>query len=64
MVCLVLFFFFAFDVQCKIYQLLSPFPCIPCLDQDNGPQLPTNVIAMLRYGINLLQVVGQFNGTS
>ncbi|XP_034709516.1 E4 SUMO-protein ligase PIAL2-like isoform X1 [Vitis riparia] len=32
------------------------------VSMDNGPQLPTNVIAMLRYGINLLQVVGQFNG--
>ncbi|CBI40413.3 unnamed protein product, partial [Vitis vinifera] len=29
---------------------------------DNGPQLPTNVTAMLKYGKNLLQVVGQFNG--
>ncbi|KAJ9681392.1 hypothetical protein PVL29_020327 [Vitis rotundifolia] len=28
---------------------------------DNGPQLPTNVTAMLKYGKNLLQVVGQFN---
>ncbi|KAJ0048869.1 hypothetical protein Pint_15086 [Pistacia integerrima] len=29
---------------------------------DSGPQLPTNVTAMLKYGTNLLQAVGQFNG--
>ncbi|ESR52700.1 hypothetical protein CICLE_v10024541mg [Citrus x clementina] len=29
---------------------------------DPGPQLPTNVCPMLKYGTNLLQVVGQFNG--
>ncbi|KAJ0106077.1 hypothetical protein Patl1_17633 [Pistacia atlantica] len=28
---------------------------------DSGPQLPTNVTAMLKYGTNLLQAVGQFN---
>jgi hypothetical protein len=33
-------------------------------DQDTGPQLPTNITAMLKYGINLFQVVGQFNGMS
>ncbi|KAG7956494.1 hypothetical protein I3843_11G126300 [Carya illinoinensis] len=27
-----------------------------------GPQLPTNVTTMLKYGTNLLQAVGQFNG--
>ncbi|XP_057980866.1 E4 SUMO-protein ligase PIAL2-like isoform X2 [Malania oleifera] len=32
------------------------------LSQDNGPQLPTNVSAMLKYGMNLLQAVGHFNG--
>lgn len=30
--------------------------------QDNGPQLPTNVTKLLKYGTNLLQAVGQFNG--
>ncbi|GAY39196.1 hypothetical protein CUMW_042500 [Citrus unshiu] len=29
---------------------------------DPGPQLPTNVSPMLKYGTNLLQAVGQFNG--
>ncbi|KAF7828216.1 E4 SUMO-protein ligase PIAL2 isoform X2 [Senna tora] len=29
---------------------------------DPGPQLPTNVTGMLKYGTNLLQAVGQFNG--
>ncbi|XP_039055996.1 E4 SUMO-protein ligase PIAL2 isoform X2 [Hibiscus syriacus] len=29
---------------------------------DMGPQLPTNVTAMLKYGTNLLQAVGQFCG--
>ncbi|KAK4601467.1 hypothetical protein RGQ29_010860 [Quercus rubra] len=29
---------------------------------DAGPQLPTNVTHMLKYGTNLLQAVGQFNG--
>lgn len=30
--------------------------------QDSGPQLPTNVTPMLKYGTNLLQAVGLFNG--
>nr|XP_016487158.1 PREDICTED: E4 SUMO-protein ligase PIAL2-like [Nicotiana tabacum] len=25
-------------------------------------QLPTNITKMLKYGVNILQVVGQFNG--
>ncbi|KAE8710798.1 Calcineurin-like metallo-phosphoesterase superfamily protein [Hibiscus syriacus] len=29
---------------------------------DMGPQLPTNVTSMLKYGTNLLQAVGQFCG--
>ncbi|GMQ05550.1 hypothetical protein CsSME_00050534 [Camellia sinensis var. sinensis] len=29
---------------------------------DTGPQLPTVVMHMLKYGTNLLQVVGQFSG--
>ncbi|XVF13058.1 hypothetical protein REPUB_Repub08aG0175000 [Reevesia pubescens] len=29
---------------------------------DMGPQMPTNVTAMLKYGTNLLQAVGQFWG--
>ncbi|KAK1372342.1 E4 SUMO-protein ligase PIAL2 [Heracleum sosnowskyi] len=29
---------------------------------DDGPQLPTNVTKLLKYGTNLLQAVGQFNG--
>ncbi|TYI14662.1 hypothetical protein ES332_A08G135000v1 [Gossypium tomentosum] len=29
---------------------------------DMGPQMPTNVTAMLKYGTNLLQAVGQFSG--
>ncbi|PON97764.1 E3 SUMO protein ligase [Trema orientale] len=29
---------------------------------DTGPQMPTNVTTMLKYGTNLLQAVGQFNG--
>ncbi|KAF5730035.1 putative RING/U-box superfamily protein [Tripterygium wilfordii] len=29
---------------------------------DHGPQIPTNVTGMLKYGTNLLQAVGQFNG--
>ncbi|KAK9103749.1 hypothetical protein Sjap_021003 [Stephania japonica] len=32
------------------------------LSIDTGPQLPTNVTSMLRFGINLLQAVGQFTG--
>ncbi|KAK1367551.1 E4 SUMO-protein ligase PIAL2 [Heracleum sosnowskyi] len=28
---------------------------------DNGPQLPTNVTKLLKYGTNLLQAVGHFN---
>ncbi|KAI3693651.1 hypothetical protein L1987_76599 [Smallanthus sonchifolius] len=33
-----------------------------CLYKDPGPQMPTPVTHMLKYGSNLLQVVGQFNG--
>ncbi|MCL7051904.1 hypothetical protein MKW94_017842, partial [Papaver nudicaule] len=29
---------------------------------DHGPQIPTNVTAMVKYGTNLLQAVGHFNG--
>ncbi|CAN1189650.1 E4 SUMO-protein ligase PIAL2 [Linum perenne] len=29
---------------------------------DTGPQLPTNVTGILKYGTNLLQAVGTFNG--
>lgn len=36
--------------------------CFPYPDQDTGPQLPTNITAMLKYGINLFQAVGQFDG--
>ncbi|KMT12019.1 hypothetical protein BVRB_5g099780 isoform B [Beta vulgaris subsp. vulgaris] len=32
------------------------------VSMDHGPQLPTMVNRSLKYGINLLQVVGQFNG--
>ncbi|XP_057967545.1 E4 SUMO-protein ligase PIAL2 isoform X2 [Malania oleifera] len=32
------------------------------ISMDSGPQIPTNVTAMLKYGTNLLQAVGQFNG--
>ncbi|KAL4570735.1 hypothetical protein LXL04_026396 [Taraxacum kok-saghyz] len=33
-----------------------------CIFRDPGPQVPTPVTHMLKYGSNLLQVVGQFNG--
>ncbi|KAD3641374.1 hypothetical protein E3N88_30598 [Mikania micrantha] len=33
-----------------------------CVSKDLGPQMPTHVTHMLKYGTNLLQVVGQFNG--
>ncbi|XAR55098.1 hypothetical protein NMG60_11030487 [Bertholletia excelsa] len=29
---------------------------------DTGPQLPTNVTHLLKYGTNMLQTVGEFNG--
>ncbi|KAK2984589.1 hypothetical protein RJ640_018967, partial [Escallonia rubra] len=32
------------------------------VSMDTGPQLPTTVAHMLKYGTNLLQAVGQFNG--
>ncbi|KAJ4951237.1 hypothetical protein NE237_028069 [Protea cynaroides] len=32
------------------------------VSMDNGPQFPTNVTSMLKFGTNLLQVIGQFNG--
>ncbi|KAL4323452.1 hypothetical protein GQ457_11G024730 [Hibiscus cannabinus] len=32
------------------------------VSMDMGPQLPTNVTAMLKYGTNLLQAVGKFCG--
>lgn len=30
--------------------------------QDTGPQMPSVVTGMLKFGSNLLQAVGQFNG--
>ncbi|KAL8210066.1 hypothetical protein R6Q57_006798 [Mikania cordata] len=33
-----------------------------CLYQDPGPQIPTPVTALVKYGTNLLQAVGQFTG--
>ncbi|XP_056173742.1 E4 SUMO-protein ligase PIAL2 isoform X2 [Syzygium oleosum] len=36
--------------------------CIITPPQDTGPQMPTYVTQMLKYGTNLLQAVGQFNG--
>ncbi|CAJ1927655.1 unnamed protein product [Sphenostylis stenocarpa] len=32
------------------------------LHMDPGPQMPTDVTGMLKFGTNLLQAVGQFNG--
>ncbi|PIA49155.1 hypothetical protein AQUCO_01300189v1 [Aquilegia coerulea] len=32
------------------------------VSMDTGPQLPTNVTTMLRYGTNLLQAIGHFSG--
>ncbi|MED6156478.1 hypothetical protein PIB30_014697 [Stylosanthes scabra] len=32
------------------------------VDMDTGPQMPTPVSVMLKYGTNLIQAVGQFNG--
>ncbi|KAF8103320.1 hypothetical protein N665_0188s0258 [Sinapis alba] len=32
------------------------------ISMDSGPQLPTNVTAILKYGTNLLQVMGNSNG--
>ncbi|XP_022643149.1 E4 SUMO-protein ligase PIAL2 isoform X2 [Vigna radiata var. radiata] len=32
------------------------------VEMDPGPQMPTDVTAMLKFGTNLLQTVGQFNG--
>ena len=32
------------------------------VNQDPGAQVPTNVTGMLKFGTNLLQAVGQFNG--
>ncbi|GAU20612.1 hypothetical protein TSUD_230260 [Trifolium subterraneum] len=29
---------------------------------DPGPQMPTSVTSILKFGTNLLQAVGQFNG--
>lgn len=29
---------------------------------DTGPQMPTNITSMLKYGTNLLQAIGHFNG--
>ncbi|XP_057450014.1 E4 SUMO-protein ligase PIAL2-like isoform X2 [Lotus japonicus] len=33
-----------------------------CVPMETGPQMPTNVTSMLKFGTNLLQAVGQFNG--
>lgn len=45
-----------------IHAFFSNSSCISFSCQDTGPQMPTNVSAMLKYGPNLLQAVGQFNG--
>ena len=41
-----------------VIYILSMFISI----QDSGPQLPTNVTAILKYGTNLLQVMGDSKG--
>lgn len=40
----------------------SLFVSFVSLDQDSGPQLPTDVTPMLKYGTNLIQVIGKFIG--
>ncbi|KAL2902638.1 E4 SUMO-protein ligase PIAL2, partial [Bienertia sinuspersici] len=40
----------------------KPVECRNSVVMDHGPQLPTIVNPSLKYGINLLQVMGQFNG--
>lgn len=37
-------------------------PYKPSSSKDTGPQIPTIVSHMLKYGTNLLQAVGEFNG--
>ncbi|XP_071730705.1 E4 SUMO-protein ligase PIAL2-like [Rutidosis leptorrhynchoides] len=40
----------------------QPVDMRTCVYKDPGPQIPTNVTRMLKYGSNLLQVLGQFSG--
>ncbi|KAJ4839154.1 hypothetical protein Tsubulata_008320 [Turnera subulata] len=46
-----------FYPQMKMGQILASVEV-----KDTGPQMPTDVTLMLKYGTNLLQAVGQFNG--
>ncbi|GMY23228.1 E4 SUMO-protein ligase PIAL2-like isoform X4, partial [Fagus crenata] len=44
------------------FQIEDAVDLLIMAEEDTGPQLPTNITAMLKDGINLFQVVGQFNG--
>ncbi|WZZ65959.1 hypothetical protein YC2023_077329 [Brassica napus] len=44
------------------FHISKNMPHSPQEKIDSGPQLPTNVTAILKYGTNLLQVMGNSNG--
>jgi hypothetical protein len=33
-----------------------------CNKQETGPQVPTDITRMLKYGTNIIQAAGYFNG--
>lgn len=33
-----------------------------CVDQDHGPQFPTDITKFLKYGTNIIQALGYFSG--
>lgn len=47
---------------CNHYDALTSHTHLICLRQEHRPLLPTNITAMLKYGVNLLQAVGNFDG--
>ncbi|KAL2902653.1 E4 SUMO-protein ligase PIAL2 [Bienertia sinuspersici] len=57
-----IFLAYNISVLCSILLNGKPVECRNSVVMDHGPQLPTIVNPSLKYGINLLQVMGQFNG--
>ena len=63
MVCLYLSTYILKNLLSPVFKgVTSVFYLCHFLFQDTGPQMPTIVSGMLKFGTNLLQAVGQFNG--
>ncbi|KAK6158273.1 hypothetical protein DH2020_005587 [Rehmannia glutinosa] len=53
-----------FDAYLRDFQISKKFKASPGNEIDGGPQMPTAVRYLLKYGSNLLQAVGEFNDGS